>query len=289
MRIDNDPDGKLYEVFLGTAFQKSPYRWLTIGRTKDLLQLTVQDLQKFWERHYHPSNAVGVLVGKINLREAETLLRETFGKVSFPQKSVLPQGAPKKYEEEPPQREERRVEVSWKARPRLWIGYHKPSLPHPDDAYLDLVSEILAKGRSSRLYKRLVLDRGLVSGLSSSNGSPGIRLSNLFILQMDLLERHQRDEVIRTIDEEITSFLSQPITKAEMKKAKNKIRISQIALLERHSGLASELSYFEAVAGGWRNLTRYMDQVEGASEDDLKQVVKNYLTKSNRTVAFLRP
>ena len=86
MRVDNNPDGQLYEKFLETAFQKSPYRWPTIGREEEVKKLTVQDLQTFWEKHYDPSHAVGVLVGQIDMKKVVGILEKTFGKIQFPTK-----------------------------------------------------------------------------------------------------------------------------------------------------------------------------------------------------------
>ena len=81
MRVEDDPDGKLYEAFLDTAFEKSPYKWPTIGTWKDLKTLTRTDLEEFWRRYYQPSNVVLAIVGKVDPDKVIPVLEKTFGKI----------------------------------------------------------------------------------------------------------------------------------------------------------------------------------------------------------------
>ncbi len=284
MRVDNDPDGKLYEIFLRTAFEKSPYRWPTIGLSEDLLKLSGPDLEKFWKKYYHPSRAVGVLVGKFDRKKVEKILQETFGKIGPPGSEDPPRRM-----EEPVQTRERKVRVSFPAKPRVMIGFHKPTLPHPDDTLFDLLDQIVGEGRSSRLYKSLVLEKRIASEVGTSTGIPGSRLPNLFMITANPLEGHSPEEVLKAIDEELEKVKREGVTDREFEKAKNRLTVNLLWKLKTNEGMASELSYFEMFAGGWRYLADYLIELSHFQPADVKRVAETYLVSSNRTVAILHP
>src|SRR3989338_3028491 len=99
MRVDDDPDGLFFEKLLEEAFAGTPYGWPTVGTTGDMLKLKPEDLDRFWREHYDPAGAVGVLVGKIDLRETERLLKRTFGKITSRRKrgsTPIGEGSPLK-------------------------------------------------------------------------------------------------------------------------------------------------------------------------------------------------
>lgn len=283
MRVDNDPDGRLYEAFLEAAFEEGPYHLPTIGTEKDLLLLTVSDLESFWRRHYHPANAVGVIVGKFSSKEAEKILNETFGKINLRGKKGEQEG--RGYEG---QKKERRLSIAFPARPRLLIGYHKPTLPSRDDYLFDLLNEILGEGRTSRLYKKLVLERKVVSNVETSSGVPGARLSNLFMIGLSPLENHSPEEVLKVMDEEIEGIKRDGVTVEEVEKAKNQLTVGLLWKLKTNRGLASELSYFEIVAGNWRYLADYLKEVGRFQPNDIQDLARRYLNHSNRTVGILK-
>lgn len=284
MRVENNPDGRLYEAFLKTAFTKSPYRWPTIGLTDDILQLSVRDLRKFWQRYYHPSNAVGVLVGKLDPEKTRKVLEETFGRI------VLDEAVPSKnIAGEPPQGVERRVSLKYAGRSRLWIGFHKPTLPSDEDYIFDLIDEVLGGGRSSRLYKSLVLDQKIASDVDTSTGIPGARLPNLFLIEVNLLPSHTPDEALRLIDAEVKKLKEEGPSTNELEKAKNRLAIALLRSLKTNEGLASQLSYFEVIAGNWRYMETYLDKIARFGREDIQRVAKDYLKPDNRTVGMMTP
>jgi predicted Zn-dependent peptidase len=285
MRVDNDPDGRLYEAFLAAAFEKSPYRWPTIGKEEDLLRLTVRDLRGFWQKYYHPSNGVGLLVGRFDPDEAKKVLEETFGRID----SVGEPPAETEFPQEPPQRTERRLVLRFAARPRIWIGYHKPTLPERDDYLFDLLDQILGDGRSSRLYRSLVLEKKVASDLSTSSGLPGSRLPNLFLIEASPIDRRSPEEVLKEIDAEIERVKREGVTERELEKAKNRLTVDLLWRMKTNSGMASQLSYFEIIAGSWKYLANYLEEIERFKPEDIQRLANEYLKPSNRTVAILKP
>ncbi len=284
MRVDNDPDGRLYEALLKTAFQKSPYRWMTIGSEEDILGLTVGDLKKFWRTYYAPSNAVGALVGKLDVAETRKVLEETFGRVVFDGETLH-----RETPAEPSQTEERRVVLPLKASPRVWLAFHKPTLPEKDDYVFDVLDKILGDGRSSRLYRRLVLKDKLAVGIDTATSIPGSVLPNLFLVEVSIAPGKSAKDIVAAFDDERDRILKEGITERELEKAKNRLMMDSLWHLQTNEGLASQLSYFQILTGDWRYLRDYPMQIQKVSLEDLRKAVETYLVKSNRTVAEIEP
>ena len=295
MRVDNDPDGELYEVFLQKAFGKSPYGSPTIGYPQDLERLTVDDLKSFWKRHYFPANAVGVIVGRFDQAEAKGILEKTFGKIVSKQvrlrrtvegeapPALLGEGATRA------PRKARRVVLKRSARPRILIGYPKPALPHRDDYLFDLFNEIVGEGRSSRFYRSLVLEKKIAAQVSTTNGVPGSRLPNLFMIEAIPLEGHSPEKLIQAIDEEIAKIQQGGVSDRELTRAKNRLAVNLLWELKSNDGLASLLSYFEIAAGDWRYGADYLDRISAFHREDLQDLANHYLQKTHRTIAILAP
>lgn len=285
MRVDNDPDGRLYEVFIGRAFDKSPYHWPTIGSSKDILRLTSKDLAKFWRRYYRPSRMIGAIVGRIDPKETEKILEETFGKIRFEGKDE--EGA--EPEKEPVQENEKKVVLKIPARPRILIGYHKPTVPEEDDYLFDLLEGILGDGRSSRLHRALVDEKKLASHVGTTTGVPGSRLPNLFMIEVNPIGGHTADEVIRAVDEVIGRVKRDGVTARELQKAKNRLTVELLWRMKTNKGLASLLTYYETIAGDWRYLAEYLDHLQRFGPEDVRRVANDYLKPTNRTIAILEP
>lgn len=286
MRVDNDPDGKLYESFLMNAFQVGPYRSPTIGLVNDLLRLTRRDLEKFWKAYYRPKRAIGVLAGKLDDREVKKVLEETFGKIRFEQGEDQGGGLDlSKIPQDPPQAEERRITLPIASRPRFLIGYHKPTQPTDDDYIFDLLEQILGDGRTSRLYKTLVLEKRVASQVGTATGVPGSRLPNLFLVEVMPLPGHSTDEIVKLIDDEIQKIQTEGVTPAEIEKARNKLTVDLMWRMRTNNGVASQLSYYEISAGTWKYLATYPDRIQRFGPQDIRNVARQYLVKTNRTIA----
>ena len=169
LRTDDSPNGLLYETFTSTAFQAHQYGVPTIGWGSDILSLTPAATEAFFKTYYGPNNATVAIVGDINPKEVIALIEQTFGKIP----AAPP--IPSLVTEEPPQRGERRVEIEFDAEPALAIGYHKPTIGHPDDFVFDVIDEVLTEGVTSRLYSTLVRDKRLAASVLSDTNYPGER------------------------------------------------------------------------------------------------------------------
>jgi zinc protease len=142
-----------------------PYSWPTIGEPADLRAATVDDARAFFTRHYHPGNASLAIAGAIATRDAIDLARELFG--AIPPGEPVPPVTPPPMTAAPARLAlEDRVEL-----PRLYLAWPSPPLFGDGDAELDLAADLLANGRTSRLYRELIHDRRVATELAASQGS----------------------------------------------------------------------------------------------------------------------
>ena len=281
--VETSPSGKLREAFMSAAFIAHPYGIPTLGWPSDVRALTASETEAFFKRHYAPNNTVIAMVGDIDPKNVVPMLEKSFGKI--PRQPV----PPPEITEEPPQPGERRVEVEYDAQPELLIGYHKPGIDDPDDTTFDVIDALLSEGRSSRLYKSLVEEKKIALNVSSSNGSPGGRYPNLFIISAIPRAPHTTQEVEEAIYAELDRLKKAPPEPKELEKVLTNLDASLIRSLRSNRGLAAQLAYFETVAGSWRYLLENRDRISKTTGEDVMRVAQKYLTKRNRTVAVLAP
>ena len=153
LRVDNQPYGSLEQDLRETAFTVHGYHHTPIGSIEDLNKATLEDVRAFFNTYYKPNNATLVLVGDFNSKQALEWTKKYFEGIPASAKPI-----PRRDTPEPPQTAERTVEKSYSNTPlpAVVIGYKIPANFTPDSYPLDLASNILAGGKSSRLYQTLV-------------------------------------------------------------------------------------------------------------------------------------
>jgi predicted Zn-dependent peptidase len=277
--MENSPTGRLYEEFQGIAFLAHPYGESVIGHMSDLQALSRPEAEAFFKAHYCPSNLTIAIVGDVDPVNVKRLAEKYFASVP---------GGPKPEPVrtvEPPQRGERRVTLEDTAQPMVLIGYHQPNVNHPDSTVLQVVSEIVGVGRTSRLYKSLVKDKKIAV---AANAEPMLnKYPALFIFMAVPAKGHTNQECEQAIYAEIEKLRSDPVSPEELVKAKTRIRADLIRQLDSNSGLAAELTFYEVVTGDWHNLFKQLDQIEKVTADDVQRVAKTYFTTKNRTVGVI--
>jgi len=277
--MENSPTGRLYEEFQGIAFLAHPYGEGVIGHMSDLQTLTRGEAEGFFRKYYGPSNLTIAIVGDVDPMNAKRLARKYF--------AGIPSGPkPEPVETvEPPQRGERRVTVEDTAQPLVLIGYHQPSVNHPDSTVLQVLADTVGYGRTSRLYKSLVKDKKIAV---SANAGPTLnKYPALFIFMAVPAKGHTNDECEQAIYAEIDKLKSDPVTPEELAKAKTRSRADLIRQLDSNSGLAAQLTFYEVVTDDWRNLFKQLDEIEKVNAADVQRVTKTYFTTKNRTVSVI--
>lgn len=275
-----EPEGKLWETFLASSFNAHPMGQPVIGWMSDIENLTRTKAESFLKRYYAPNNAIIAIVGDIDSQKTIALVERYFG--SIPPGVPVPPVAV----EEPQQQGEKRIEVVGDAGAELMVGFHKPTLPHQDDLVFDVINMILSDGRTSRLHRKLVVEKQLVSGIGAFS-APGHRYPNLFIVSASPREPHTVQEVEAALYEELEKLKSEPVTERELQQVMNKLEYEEARQMTSIGGLARNLTEYEAIAGSWRYLIEHRKAVAGVKPEDIQRVAKKYLTRENRIVGFI--
>jgi predicted Zn-dependent peptidase len=278
---DSNPQRKLMENFLAAAFMASPYGRPIIGWASDIQSLDRQATEEFFRTYYSPANTVLAIVGDVNPEEALPVIKKYFERIP---RRVLP---PPLKTGEPEQAGERRIRVETDANPQLVMGFHKPNAPHPDDAVCEIIEGILSYGRTSRLYRRLVEDEKIAVEASASNGFPGERYPNLFLLSGTPRHPHTAEELEKALLRELEELKKEPVSDQDLQKIKNQIQTSFLRKLDSNSSLAYWLSYGQSLFGDWRYVTDRIKAYEKVTPEDVRRVARKYFNPKNRTVAIL--
>jgi predicted Zn-dependent peptidase len=282
MRLDSTGSGLLFENFLATAYQAHAYRHPIIGWMSTLNFLSKKKTVEFFRNHYVPNNMVITAVGDIDHEEFLHLIRKYFENLP---RGPEPTDSPTR---EPAQQGERRVTVEHHDTPNLIIGYHKPNMPRREDYIFDIIEQLLSYGRTSLMYRELVIERQLASSIQSYSSWPGSRYPNLFIIFGAPRKPHTTGELEKAVYQTLDKFMAQPISSEDLQKVKNQMEASFIYGLRSNEGLASSLSYYEILTSDWKYLLKYRRIIATIKEDEIKNTVKKYLSAKNRTVAILK-
>jgi predicted Zn-dependent peptidase len=277
---DADPENKLWETFLASSYLAHPYGQPTIGWMSDIENLTRTKAERFFHDYYGPHSAIVAIVGDIDTAATIALVERYFGAIP-PGKKPAPVTA-----EEPNQAGERRIEVISESEPTLMIGFHKPAISAPDDYVFDVISTILGHGRTSRLYKKLVIETQIATEVGVFD-APGSRYPNLLVINANLRSPHTIQEVEHSILAELESLKSKPVTERELQQVLNGIEFEEARRMGANGGLARNLTEYEAVAGSWRYMTEYRRKVAAVTPADIQRVARHYFTQENRMVGFI--
>ena len=241
-RYLNQPYGDVWMLLRPLCYKVHPYRWCTIGADiRHVQEATLQDVRDFFDRYYHPSNAILAIAGNVEEDKTLALVEQIFGKIRRPApmaKAILPQ--------EPMQTQARRMEVERdvpnNAIYKAWVMCDRWS---PDYYTYDMVSDVLSNGHSSRMYRRLVQEEGLFSEIDAyltGELDPG-----LFVVSGKMQEGVTSERAERAIDEEIAKLQVQPISEKELEKVANKFENTFVYSQYKTADRAHNLCYFEMI------------------------------------------
>ncbi|HCO94512.1 MAG TPA: peptidase M16 [Phycisphaerales bacterium] len=279
--VESRPVGRLLEEFMGIAYKAHPYGDEIVGHMSDLQTITRAEAEDFFRKYYAPSNLTIAIVGDVNPDHVRKLAQKYFGPVPIGPKPDPVETV------EPPQLGQRRVVVEDPAQPFVLIGYHKPSIHHPDDAVFDAITDIVGMGRTSRLYKSLVKEKQIAVYASGFQGMPGYKYPSLFLFYFVPARGRTNQECEEAIDSEIERLKNELVTPEELDKAKTRARAGLVRQLASNSGLAAQLTFYQVVTGDWRDLFRQLDKIDRVTTEDIQRVAKEYFITRNRTVGII--
>ena len=283
LRVDNQPYGLADEAIEELAFDNFAYRHSVIGSMQDLNAASVEDVAAFFTIYYAPNNAIIAIVGDVSTASALDRARRYF-------ESIPSQAPPPPVDvSQPPQDKERRLQVddSLARLPRLDIGYRVPSSLSPDDDAVDVLGEILASGRSARLYEHLV--RGKQLAVSVRAFAPSSRGPRLFGIEATPAPGASLDQLEQAIYSEIEGVKAGPIADTEIEKARNAAQRQFVRTLDTSLARARNLAEYALFFGDPGRINTRWDRLTRLSAADVQRVAKQYLTADNRTVVITHP
>lgn len=282
MRYDNAPEGRLYEALMDRAFDKSPYKTIPIGKAEHIQIYTPEAALNFYKKYYIPSRMVGAIVGNIDLDLAEKTVRSYFSKlpkVEDPKETFPTEVFDATYP--------RTVQIKGPDKPRFYLAYHRVANPHPDDEVFDVIQAIMCEGKTSRLYRKLVLEEKRVAAVDCFSSLPGARLDSLFGFFGMPLEGYSNRDIEKIIIAEIERLAKEGPTADELEIVKNNIDAELIYSMESNEGMASKLSFYEVLTGDWKYIYHFQKRVHEISPDDVKNVLRKYFVAQRQVSAYL--
>ena len=280
-RYLNQPYGDVWLRLRPMAYRVHPYRWATIG--KELAHIEdakMDDVKRFFATYYTPANAYLVVAGNVETAAVKTLAEKWFGSIPAGRKPL------RQLPPEPPQREARREVVHADVPQRaIYIAFHGPARNDEHYHAMDLVTDLLAQGASSRLYLRLVKEKELFSEINAYHtGSidPG-----LLVVEGKPLPDVPIDVAEKAIWEQLELLCDTPVVPYELEKVKNKIEstmvFAEMAILEK----AMNLAYFELL-GDADGFNRETERYLAVTEADIQQEARRlFRSENSSTLIYL--
>jgi zinc protease len=280
---DNRPYGQLVNVIYQNAYTVYPYRWTPIGKEQYIDQATLSEFMNFYKTFYVPENAVLVISGDINPAQAKVLIAKYYGDIPKGGKAIPRPSTP-----EPEQKEERRVVFEDNVQlPAVVLAYHIPKPGTPDYYALDLMSQLLSQGKSSRFEKEIVDKQKkafVAQALNLQNEDPGLMImfgiANSGVKPAEL-EKSMLDEIER--------LKKDGLTDEEYKKLQNQAESDFVSQNQKDIGVAANLAAYYTFQGDANLINTELDRIKKVTKDDIKRVANKYLSKENRLVVYYVP
>jgi zinc protease len=276
---ENRPYGMADIVLTEMLFPEGhPYHWPVIGYMPDLTAASYEDVVAFFKKYYAPSNASLVVAGDLEPTATRKLVEKWFSDVkpgAPVEPSTIPgvalSGVQKKTITD-------KVQV-----PRLYLAWITPRHFEPADAALDVVADVLAGGKNSRLYKRLVYDMQIAQNVSAFQASG--RLASHFDIEVTPLPGRTLDELQKVVDEELTRLQREPPSAHEVQRSVNQIEASFYNRMERVGGFggkADQLNAYLTETGDPDWFNEDLGRYRALSPSDIHAAAERFLPLDRR-------
>ena len=282
LRVEDSPGGLAFEALAALSFQAHPYHWPVIGWRADIEAVTLEACRQFFATYYAPNNITIVIVGDFNTAEAVAQIEQAFGDLEPAE--VIPRNPGKVV----PLRGERRAIIHYDVQaPLLYAAWHAPATGHPDADALDVTSQILSAGRSSRLYRSLVYDRE--QALYAQGGYWEMEEAGLFYGVAGVRPGVEIGDVEEGFFAEVEKIRTEGVEEAEVAKAKRQLEVSLVNGLSTAHALASRVGRESVMTGRVRPLEERLAAIRAVTPEDVQRVAQTYLDPERRSVVHVVP
>ena len=262
-----------------------PYSWPTIGHMEDLTAASHEDVVAFFKKYYAPNNASLSIAGDIDFDRTRALVEKWFGEIPRGD-AVEPVAPPPAHVNEV----KRRTMTDRVRLPRLYLGWLTPRTFAPGDSALDVASSVLAGGKSSRLYKRLVYDTQMAQDVSAFQQSGA--LGSSFLIVATARPGKSIADIQKAIDEELDRLRREPATAREVELAINQTESTFYRRMERVGGFggkADQLNGYYVAGGGPDYFAEDLARYTSLSPADVQAAIVGWLPADRRVELIVEP
>ncbi len=283
---ENQPYGQASITLTEMLYPEGhPYHWPVIGYMPDLTAASYDDVVAFFKKYYSPANASLVVAGDIDPAKTRTLVEKWFGDVKpgAPAEPMTIPGAALTSVQQKTITD--KVQL-----PRLYLSWLTPRLFAPGDAALDVVSDILAGGKNSRLYKRLVYDMQIAQNVFAAQSSRA--LSSNFMIVATPRPGHTVEELRKVIDEEIVKLQREPPSQHELERSINQWEASFYNRMERAGGFGGkgdQLNAYYTETGDPDFFNEDLARYRALSASDVQAAAAEFLPRDRRVELIVMP
>jgi zinc protease len=282
---ENRPYGLASMAILAALFPPDhPYHWTTIGEIADLHAVQLEEVQAFFRRYYHPANASLAIAGDVDRDAALTLARNYFGDIE-PGPRADPVVASAVLDGDVRLMLEDRVEL-----PRLYMSWLSPAMFGPEDADLDLAADLLANGKTSRLYRRLVFEERVATDVSSGQNSREI--AGFFQITATAAPGHTLGEIEAVVLEEVERVADLGPTLDEMERGRVQAEAQFVYRLQTVGGFggkSDQLNAYNVFVGDPGYFDHDLERYEAVTSASLQAAVERYVRRAHRMTLSIVP
>ncbi len=280
-RTLNQPYGDIPAIIRELAYREHPYRWPVIGRDiSHIEKATLEDVRSFFYNHYAPNNAILAVVGDISFEEALRLSEKWFSPIE--KRNIAPRCILPEPEQEAPRYKEVVRDIPSDA---IVKAYHMGRRCDADYQTCDLMSDILSNGRSSRLFRRLVMEKSLFTSIDAS--ITGDIDEGLFLINGRLNQGVSLQQADEAIEEELGRLCRESASEQEISKMVHKFETGYLFSNLSYVDKAANLSYFELIDAA-ESIDREVEKYYRITPESLQKTAQAVFRANNMSTLYYK-
>ena len=283
LRVDNQPYGTMMANVFKNVFESTNYSWMPIGKFEDLNSAALEDFVAFYEKYYVPENATLSIAGDITVEETKALVKKYFGDIPMGKEKIV---QPKPVNELLTQAKIDTIFDNIQL-PAV-VQCYRTVAEGTDDYYaLNMLSQVLSGGQSSRLYKTLV-DKEQIA-VMSMGFNMSMEMSGMF-LSMSVANAGTNPDIVKeSFQKEIDKIKTELISEEEYQKALNNYENDFVSSAGSVAGIAERLADYHVYLGSADLINTELERYRKVTKEDIKRVANKYFTENNRVILYYLP
>lgn len=279
--VDNQPYGTADEKIDKAMYPEThPYSWPVIGYMEDLSAAALDDVKEFFRIYYAPNNAVLTIAGDFKPAQAKEWVKKYFG--TIPKGAEVPRATPMPIT----MTEEKRMTFEDKVQlPRLYLRWPSPQINTREDAVLDVLADVLASGKNSRLYKTLVYEKQIAQSVNAYQQSQ--LLASQFAIEVTAKPGKTLTEMETIVNEELAKLMKDGITEKEIQTSINNRESGLTNSLATVLGKANSLATYHTFTGDPNNINKEFDRYKGITPAEVLAVAMRILNGKKVTLSVV--